>query len=68
MYKINKNHDTEKFQVIEVESSNVINEFDTHAQAYELYYKLKTDVHIGFEGWTPAFMTVSVADKTGAEY
>jgi hypothetical protein len=55
MYKLLKQKN--KFRVIEIESDNVIKEFDTHEEANELYQSLKSG-H-GFEGWTPAFILTS---------
>ncbi len=55
MYKLLKQKN--KFRVIEIESDNLIKEFDTHEEANELYQSLKNGR--GFEGWTPAFILTS---------
>jgi hypothetical protein len=55
MYKLSKQKN--KFRVVEIESTNVIDEFDTHEEANKLYQSLK--MGRGFEGWTPAFILKS---------
>jgi len=55
MYKISRNNNG-KFELIEIESQLVINEYDDYNEAKSWYSKLKKGV--AFEGWTPSFFLI----------
>lgn len=61
LYRVAKNKDTQKFEVIEIQSENIMFVSDTYEGAQKRYRELKKPK--GFMGWTPSFFLKTIKWK-----
>ena len=56
-YKLRKNHETLYYELVEIDTDQIIMIFDDHEIAYDKYKHLKSGN--GFEGNTPNFFLIT---------
>jgi hypothetical protein len=61
MYKVQKDKENNRFEVVELATEQTIDTFDKYADAYKIYRFMQEGG--AFAGWSPSFIFVSAKGK-----